>query len=581
MSAKHFVKFEPDEKPPHLLAAGLGAQVVALIATGVMVTPLVVARAASLDPATSAWLVFAALIASGLSTWLQVSRIGIIGGGFVLFVGSNVAFVSVAVSAIGAGGLPLLAALVCAASLTTFLFTWKMGALRRVLTPAVGGTVLMLMALSVAPVVWNMLKKVPPEMAGSPVAGYVLLSTLLPIVAISLYSREMLRLWAPLIGVLIGSTVAYQYGLVDLAPVAAAPWIGLPAGDWPGISTALDGRFWALLPAFVLITMVGCIETYADGIAVQRTSYRVPRPIDFRSVQGAINADGVGSFIAGLFGTVPNTVYSMSVGVMELTKVAARRVGVWGGLFLILLAFSPKIGAIVAAMPSPVAGGYLLMVLVLLFGHGIRMVTEEPLGFEAGIAVCLGFWVGVGFQGGFLFNELMPQWALLFLSNGTTSGGITAILLMGLVSLKARARDRLSTPLEPGALGSLKTLVQGFCSRFGWDEQATNRLMLVAEESLLFLLDNQARSGDSAASGKTLLHVRIREVDHEAEIEYISAPSSVNVESALLEVSAEEAHEAPPEEEFSLRLLRGMSKELKHLQYHGTDYLMMRVDSAV
>jgi len=51
-----------------------------------------------------------------------------------------------------------MATLVCAASLATFLFTWKMGALRRVLTPAVGGTVLMLMALSVAPVVWNMFK---------------------------------------------------------------------------------------------------------------------------------------------------------------------------------------------------------------------------------------------------------------------------------------------------------------------------------------------------------------------------------------------------------------------------------------
>jgi NCS2 family nucleobase:cation symporter-2/xanthine permease XanP len=141
-----------------------------------------------------------------------------------------------------------------------------------VLTPAVGGTVLMLMALSVAPVVWGMLKKVPPEFASTGVPPLLLLSTLVPIVAISLFAGPLLQLWAPLIGVVIG----------------------LPGTGWPGLSLDLGPAFWALLPAFVLITMVGCIETYADGLAVQRTSHRTPRPIDFRLVQGAINADGLG-----------------------------------------------------------------------------------------------------------------------------------------------------------------------------------------------------------------------------------------------------------------------------------------------
>ena len=137
------------------------------------------------------------------------------------------------------------------------------------------------------------------------------------------------------------------------------------------------------------------------------------------------------------------------------------------------------------------------MILVLLFGHGVRMVTEEPLGFEAGIAVCLGFWVGIGFQGGFLFNELMPDWARLFLSNGTTSGGLTAMILMAVLSLRARSRDKLSAPLAIGVLAELKTLVAAFCRRLVWTP-AENRLMLAAEESLLFLLENQARAAARA-----------------------------------------------------------------------------------
>lgn len=568
------VRYEPHEKPPHPLAAALGAQIVVLILTGIMLTPLVVGRTAGLAPQQISWLVFAALIACGISTWLQAMKIGRIGGGYALFVGSNVAFVSVSVSAITSGGLPLLAQLVCVSALFTFLFTAQLAPLRKILTPAVGGVVLMLMALSVAPVVWSLLKKVPEEFQGSASVPITALGTLIPIILISLFAKGMLRLWAPLLGVIVGSAVAASYGMVDVAKVTAAPWVGLPQASWPGIAITPSPEFWALLPAFILITLVGGIETFADGLAVQRSAFRVPRPIDFRAIQGAINADGVGSFIAGALGTVPNTVYSMSVGIMELTGVAARRVALWGGLFLILLAFSPKLGAVVAAMPSPVAGAYILMILVLLFGHGLRMVTEEELGFEAGIAVCIGFWFGVGFQGGFLYNEMFPSWMQLFLSNGTTSGGLTAIFLMMLLTLRQPRRDKLTVPLSIQSFKAVRDLIQHFTNRAGWDKPAEERLVLAAEEAYLFLLEQSAVHKSETPSQ---LHVRISRRDDDAELEYISAPAGTNVESALRSVEA--AGQGPAEADISLRLLRAMTKEVKHAQYHGVDYVVLRVDS--
>ena len=161
MSDETAVRFEPDDKPSHLLSAGLGLQMTVMIITGIMLTPLIVGREAGLPVAHINWLVFAALVACGISTWLQISRIGIIGGRYLLFVGSNVAFISVAISALTLGGPSLLLTLVCVGSLATFIFTSQMGSFRKVLTPAIGGVVLMLMALNVAPVVWSMLKKIP------------------------------------------------------------------------------------------------------------------------------------------------------------------------------------------------------------------------------------------------------------------------------------------------------------------------------------------------------------------------------------------------------------------------------------
>jgi len=574
MSHNPHLRYEPEERPPHLLAAGMGAQIVAMILTGIMLTPLIVARSAQMDEATAGWLMFAAMVAAGISTWLQVSRLGRIGSGHVMFVGSNAAFIAVAVTALQAGGPALLAILSALSALFTFLFTWQMPTLRRILTPAVGGIVLMLMAISVAPVVWNLMKRVPADFEGGAEAPLVVLATVAVIFVIASFARGALRLWAPLIGVLAGSALAAAFGMIDSAPVAAAAWIGLPAGSWPGLDLSFGLEFWALLPAFAMLALVGCIETYADSITVQRSSRRQPRPIDFRAVQGAINADGAGSFVAGVLGTVPNTVYSTSVAVVEMTGIAARRVGWWGGFFLVFLAFCPKIAALIGAMPGPVAGGFVLMMLVLLFGHGIRMVTETPLSFEAGLAICLGFWVGFGFQQGLLFNDLLPDWARVFLSNGTTSGGLTAILLMAVVSLRERSRDRLVVPLGVAAIGRLQGLVRGFAERLGWDRKAEDRLMLAAEEALLFLLAERGREGPEAQ-----LHVRLRRAGEAAELEYVTAPAGTNVESALAGLEAA-AEPADPGDLVSLRLLRAMAREVRHLQYHGTDCLILRVDSS-
>jgi xanthine permease XanP len=574
VSDSHPIRYEPQEPAPHPLAAGLGAQIVTLMATGVMVSPLVVARGAGLDAAATSWLVFAALFAAGLSTWLQAMQLGRVGGGHTLFVGSNVAFVGICVSAIQAGGLGLMATLVCVSSLSTFAFTYKLGALRRALTPAVGGTVLMLMSLSVAPVAWDMLKKVPTEFLEGP-APVVAAGTFLTILLVSLFARGMLRLWAPILGVAIGSAMSGIYGMVDVRKVAEASWLGLPAGQWPGISLDFGPAFWGLLPAFVLVSLVGCIETYADGISVQRSSYRRPRPVDYRAVQGAINADGVGSFFAGALGTIPNTVYSMSVGVMELTRVASRRVAFWGGLFLILLAFSPKVSALVAAIPGPVAAAYILMILVILFGHGMQMVYEDALGFEAGLAVCVGFWVGMGFQGGFLFNDLAPKWAQMFLSNGTTSGGITTLLIMALLQLRSGPADRLAAPLEPASAVRLSALVKRFAASLSWDKRARGRLEMIVHEAFLFLL-----KAAMERSGVTSPHfqVQLRKLGEQVEIEFVGSPAASNIEAAIGDLPTDMLPAS--EDELSLLLLRGLAREVRHMQYHGVDYLLIKADAA-
>ena len=156
---------------------------------------------------------------------------------------------------------------------------------------------------------------------------YTALATVLVISGISLKAGATLRLWAPLIGVVAGSAIGGSLGLYDLDLVARAPWIGLPQGDWPGIGLDLGPAFIELVPAFVFVALIGAIQTITGAVAIQRVSWRRPRAVDYRAVEGAVAADGIGKLLSGLTAIVPTQTIAVSVPTVELTGVAARRGG--------------------------------------------------------------------------------------------------------------------------------------------------------------------------------------------------------------------------------------------------------------
>ena len=110
---------------------------------------------------------------------------------------------------------------------------------------------------------------------------------------------------------------------------------------------------------------------------LQRVSHRTAVPVDFKVVQRAVNADGVGNLLSGLAGTVPNTTYASSISIADLTGVAARRVALYAGIIIVLTAFVPKIAALLQVVPDPLAGAYILIFLVLLFRQGVRLGTTR------------------------------------------------------------------------------------------------------------------------------------------------------------------------------------------------------------
>ena len=199
----------------------------------------------------------------------------------------------------------------------------------------------MLIPVTVMSHVFEMLKDVPDGVPAM-TAPLSALATLLVIAGCVLKGTGVWRLWAPVIGVVAGSAVAGVFGFYDVHRVAEASWIGLPQGTWPGFDLEFSTVFWTRLPAFVLVALIDTMQTISASIAIQHVSWRQPRAVDFRAVQGAVAAAGVAKLLSGLSGTIPNTTYSTTVSMIELTGVSARSVGVALGTVLILLAFLPS-----------------------------------------------------------------------------------------------------------------------------------------------------------------------------------------------------------------------------------------------
>ena len=564
------IRYQPDERPPLALTAGLTLQFGALMAADVIVAALIVIRGGGLGDPYLTWAVFSALAVSGLATILQAAPLGRFGAGHILFTGLSEAFIAVSVTALLRGGPALLATLVLVSGLFHLLFASRLSSLRRVITPAVAGTVVMLCAVTMLPVVDSALGGIRGGAAGFG-APAVFAATLVVIVAVTLRGGAALRPWALLLGIAAGSAVALSFGLHDLERVLAEDWVGFPSfAGWPGLDLGFGPQFWALLPPFVLLTLVGSAKTVGNAISIQQVSWRERRVPDYRVVQGAVAGDGAANLMAALLGTVPQGTYANSVSAVQLTGVAARRLGVWIGVFFLVVACFPKFAAFFLTVPDAIVGAFLFILLALLFVSGVSMAFADGMDSRKTVIIGISFWVGVGFQQGALFAGSLGEFWGALLENGMTAGGLTAILLTVFLEGTGPRRRTLAAVLDGSAGRAINDFLAELARRRRWDRPSTDRLLAVGEEAVLSLME--ARGGES---GTDRMRLTARADRRSAELEFVAAPADANIEDRLAVLP--DRLEVRGESELSLRLLGHYANSVRHRKYRDADIVTISV----
>ena len=573
MATSEHILYEPDERCPLSVSLAVGFQgaVFLVIATTLLVS--ITLGGDSHGEEYLIWAVFTALIINGAATALQAGRFWRFGAGHVFFTCTMAGYLPVTRIALAQGGPALMASLVVVSSLLQFLLSAWLPLLRRIVTPVVSGVVLLLVAVMTIPIAFDRVADVPED---APAGAELLIigAVLAVIVPLGLLAGARLRLWSPILGIGAGCAVAAVLGMYDIQPAIDAPWIGVPTGGWPGMDLTPGAEFWAVLPLFLVVSLVHALKVVGGGVAMQRVSWRGERVTDFRRVQGAVNAVGASTLLSGVAGTPPPAVQEAnSVSFVTLTGVAARQVGYAVGAIMIGLAFLPKVAAFLLAVPSPVMGIYLMTIMGMLFVEGARTVLQDGLDYRKTIVVAISFALGVGFQSQDLFSEVAGEvWGAL-LGNGLAAGTLAAIVMTGVLNLTSPRSMRLEAELDISALGRIDGFLQRVAERAGWGEASADRLRSVGEE----VLSSMLQEGAGEEEGETRrLTVIARPSARTVELEFLSSLQDENLEDRLAYMG--EQAEVPQEHDISYRLLRHYASSVRHRKYHGMDIVTVHVE---
>jgi uric acid transporter len=323
----------------------------------------------------------------------------------------------------GTDGLLVIYGAVIVAGLFTFLIAPYFSRLIRFFPPVVTGSVITIIGIALLPVA-------AADAAGGagptldPTSGKNLayaLGTLALIVLIQRVFKGFMATVAVLIGLVVGTLVAWILGDAHFEAVVTSSWFGVTTPfyfGWPKFALAA-------IVSMIVVMLITAVETTGDVFA---TGEIVEKRIVREDIARALRADGLATTIGGVLNSFPYTCFAENVGLVRLTRVKSRYVVAAAGVIMIILGLLPKAAAIVAGIPHPVLGGAALAMFATVAVVGFQTLSRVDFHDHRNVvivATSVGLAMYVTAQPD--VAKAVPQWAQIILGSGITLGSITAI----------------------------------------------------------------------------------------------------------------------------------------------------------
>lgn len=431
---------DPNYAPPLIRAIPLGIQHVLAMFVSNITPAIIVAGAAGFGFGSNSpdfpellYLVQMAMLFAGATTLLQTITLGPVGAALPIVQGTSFSFIPIMVPLVAGKGVDALGALFTGVFVGG-LFHACLGVfvrqIRVALPPLVTGLVIMMIGLSLIRVGIQYAAG-GPESMGTPEYGSWLnwsaaLLVIFVTLALKFFGRGMFSVSAVLIGIIAGYVYAIVVGILPLSAIAAS-WQSAASFALPQpLRYGLEFSAAAII-GFCLVAFVSAIETVGDVSATVKGG--AGREASDAEIQGATYADGLGSAVAGIFGSMPNTSLSQNVGLIVMTGVMSRRVVTIGGLFLILCGLIPKVGGVIGSMPIEVLGGGVIVMFGMVAAAGVSILSEVEWNRRNMVIFAIALAVGLGLQLEPGAVAYLPETLRVLATSGMLPAALIAVVL--------------------------------------------------------------------------------------------------------------------------------------------------------
>lgn len=426
--------YELEDKPPFVEATFAAVQHVLASFVGIITPTLIVGGVLGLG-AEVPYLISMALIISGVGTYIQARRPFGIGAGMICVQGTSFAFLGSILAAgfmvkeSGGGPAKIIAMISVLSFLGAFIeigLSRFMHKLENVVTPLVTGIVITIIGVSLIKVgMTDLAGGHNAKDFGSPRNLLLGISVLVLIIALNRSSNQWVRLSSIVVGLAVGTLIAGFMGKLSFGHLGSLPFVSIPLPFKYGF--AFD---WTAFIPFALIYVITTIETTGDITANCIISQQPIRgPIYMERIRGGVLGDGVNSALAAAFNTFPNTTFSQNTGVIQLTGIASRHVGMFIAGVLVLLGLFPIVGGVLQVIPKPVLGGATLVMFGTVAAAGVKILAAEHLDRRKMLIMAVSFGVGLGVSMVPEALEQAPKLVQNVFGSAVTTGGIAAIVL--------------------------------------------------------------------------------------------------------------------------------------------------------
>ena len=393
------------------------------------------------------------MISMGIGTILQAWRNNSVGSGYFCAHETGTPYFPASIMAVQAGGFPLMCGMTLFAGVFQSFLSRIIHRLRILFPVEITGLIVTLMSITFITYALPNFIGLDAQGNGSLPVSLLSVSALGLIIGMHIWGSKRMREYSIIAGIIFGYLGSYVFGLLPADKVEKflnAPWIALPSLDHVGI--AFDSTL--VLP-FVVAAFCSSIKTIGNLTTCQKVNDDGWKRLDVKSVGNGLFAEGLGTMVGGLLGTMGQTTSSGSVGLSVATGATSRQIAFGTGLCFIVFAFLPKIAALFAIMPQPVIGVILMVEIAFVVPTAMQICSSRMLNarrmFVLGISLTFGF--GVVIVPG--FGDSFPLWLQPLTKNALALGTIMAISLHLLFRIGIATHQKLVIEPETEAMDAV------------------------------------------------------------------------------------------------------------------------------